>query len=89
MPLKPFSLSSWASQLPRAVGKLPQLHLFNVVIPPSADPGVLSAETLYFALCSEYAFSPAGEQCQHPLGSGGGGWVLLRTLSMNPHSSVF
>lgn len=70
--LKSFSLFSWASQLPKAVGTLPQLCLFCVVTPPSAEPGEPSAETLYFTLCNEYAFSPAGEQCHHPLGSGEG-----------------
>lgn len=73
--LKSFSLFSWASQLPKAVGTLPQLCLFCVVIRPSAEPGEPSAETLYLALCSECAFSPAGEQWRHPLGSGGGVWA--------------
>ena len=73
--LKSFSLFSWASQLPKAVGTLPQLCLFCVVIPSSAEPGEPSAETLYLTLCSECAFSPAGEQCRHPLGSGGGVWA--------------
>ena len=57
-------------------------------IPLSAEPGEPSAETLYFALCSEYAFSPAGEQCHHPLGCWGGvglwghsQWILLLLVS--------